>query len=102
METITCGPLLSTTLNDSEIDQLTQTLKALADPVRLKLVNLIATGGEACACDFPAAVNKDQSTVSHHLKVLTLAGVVERQQRGKWAWYQVNNDLLAQTCAVLC
>ncbi|HIG24662.1 MAG TPA: transcriptional regulator [Acidimicrobiia bacterium] len=102
MQTIACGPLSSTNLSDQEIVDLAQTLKALADPVRLKLVNIIATAGEGCACDFPQAVDRDQSTISHHLKILTQSGVVERQQRGKWAWYQVNDARLAQLCGVIC
>lgn len=69
-------------------------LKALADPVRLRLVNLIAQAGEACACDLPEALDRSQPTVSHHLKVLVEAGLLEREKRGKWAWFRVRTDEL--------
>lgn len=65
--------------------------KALADPVRLRLLSLIANApaGEVCACDLPDAVARSQPTVSHHLAILTEAGWVTRTQRGKWAWFSV-------------
>lgn len=65
--------------------------RALADPVRLRLLGLIANAptGEICACDLPGAVDRSQPTVSHHLAVLTEAGWVIRTQRGKWAWFRV-------------
>lgn len=102
METLDCGQLLSSTLSDADANELATILKSLADPVRLKLVNVIATSGEACACDFPAAVGKTQATVSHHLKQLVQAGILEREQRGKWAWFRVNSDRLADICGVIC
>jgi len=102
METLACDQLLSSTLSDADANELARVLKALADPVRLKLVNVIATSGEACACDFPALVDKTQATVSHHLKQLVQAGILEREQRGKWAWFRVNADHLAEICAVIC
>jgi ArsR family transcriptional regulator len=70
---------------------LAEAFKALADPVRLQLLNLIATadGGEACACDLVEPVGKSQPTVSHHLKVLREAGLVEGEKRGTWIWYSV-------------
>jgi ArsR family transcriptional regulator len=102
METLECDQLLSSTLNDADATELARVLKALADPVRLKLVNVIATSGEACACDFPALVDKTQATVSHHLTKLVQAGILEREQRGKWAWFRVNVDHLSEICAVIC
>ena len=69
-------------------------LKALADPIRLRLINLIAQCGEACACDLPAALERAQPTISHHLSVLVKAGLLEREKRGKWAWFRVREDQL--------
>lgn len=66
-------------------------LKALADPVRLRIVSLVASAaeGEVCACDLPAQLDRSQPTISHHLAMLVAAGVLEREQRGKWAWYRL-------------
>lgn len=97
-----CEPMLSETLSDSQAQDLALVLKAMADPVRLKLISVIGNAGEACACDFPAAVGKSQATVSHHLKILTEAGILEREQRGKWAFFQVDKARLAEVCAVIC
>ncbi len=96
-----CAPLLSSALSDDEASDLADIFKALADPVRLKLVSIIAAAGEGCACDFPAATGKSQPTVSHHLKQLVAAGILDREQRGKWAWFTINDDRLAQIRAAL-
>jgi len=68
--------------------------KALSDPVRLRLLSLIASdpGGEVCACDLNEPLDRSQATVSHHLSVLTTAGLITREQRGKWAWFAVSPD----------
>ncbi len=81
-------------LTEAEAEDIVIMLKALADPVRLRLMNLIARGGEACACDLPAALGRSQPTISHHLKVLVEAGLVERSKRGKWAWFTVRPERL--------
>ena len=74
-------------------------LKALADPIRLRLVSVVAAGGEACACDLPALVGRTQPTVSHHLSQLVKVGILEREQRGKWAWFAVNEARIAHVRA---
>lgn len=92
-----CPPLLGPPLDEDEAAELSVLLKALADPVRLRIVSLIATAddGWACACDFPAALGRAQPTISHHLSQLVAAGLVEREQRGKWAWFRVRTPQLA-------
>ncbi len=95
MDDLCCEPLLSGSLADDEAEELVSVLKALADPVRLKLVNIIAANGEGCACDFPAATGRSQPTVSHHLSQLVAAGILDREQRGKWAWFRVNEARMA-------
>jgi ArsR family transcriptional regulator, arsenate/arsenite/antimonite-responsive transcriptional repressor len=77
-------------------------LKAVADPARLQLLALIrsAPTGEACACDLIEPVGLSQPTVSHHLKVLTEAGLLTRERRGTWAWYAVVPERLEQLAAV--
>lgn len=84
-------------LEDEEAVRLAAQLKALADPVRLKIVSLLATedAGEVCACDLPGVLGRSQPTISHHLKQLTEAGLVEREQRGKWAWFRLREEAIA-------
>lgn len=74
---------------------------ALSDPVRLRLLSLIAAEGEICACDLVEPVGKSQPTVSHHLKVLHEAGLVERDRRGTWLWYRVVPERVRQLRDVL-
>jgi ArsR family transcriptional regulator len=86
-----CAPIRRELLEVDQAVTLAEAFKALADPVRLQLLNLIATadGGEACACDLVDPVGKSQPTVSHHLKVLREAGLVTGEKRGTWIWYSV-------------
>ena len=73
-------------------------LAGLGDPIRLQLLSIISDEptGEVCACDLPAAVARSQPTVSHHLRVLAEAGLLRRQQRGKWAWFSIDAEGLAE------
>jgi ArsR family transcriptional regulator len=98
-----CPPLRAAALDEGQADELAQLLKALADPVRLRLVSLIAAAptGELCACDLPGAVDRSQPTVSHHLTQLVRAGVLEREQRGKWAWFRLRPERLSALRAAL-
>lgn len=98
---VCCPPLLGPSLSDVEAEQLAATLKALSDPIRLKLVNLVARSGECCACDLPELLGRSQPTVSHHLSILTKAGILDREQRGKWAWFRLSKDRLNEVCAAL-
>ena len=95
--------VLEAPLDEDGATMLAFQLKALADPTRLRLLSLIATSpsGEMCACVLPAAVDKAQPTVSHHLSQLVQAGVIEREQRGKWAWFRLNAGCLAAIRATL-
>jgi len=78
-------------------------LKAIADPVRLRLLSLIACheGGEACVCDLTGAFAVTGPTISHHLKVLREAGLIGSQRRGTWVYYWINPDMLARLSALL-
>jgi len=89
--TACCEPLLDAALSASEAEDLAGAFKVLADPVRLRLLSLVANApdGELCACDLPALVDRKQPTVSHHLSILTEAGLLQREQRGRWAWFRV-------------
>ena len=84
-----CSPVTGTTMSAEDAGRTARTLKALADPARLRLLSIIAAhdGGEACVCDLTEPVGLSQPTVSHHLRVLTEAGFVTREKRGVWAYY---------------
>jgi ArsR family transcriptional regulator len=99
----TCPPLLQGPLDGDEADRLATALKALADPARLRLLSLIQAqpGSEACVCHLTEPLGLSQPTVSHHLKVLRQAGLVEREQRGSWAYYRVVPEPLAALRDVL-
>jgi len=81
----------------AQAEQVAPLLKALADPVRLRLVSLVAShpGGEACVCDLNEAFDLSQPTISHHLKVLHDAGLLDRDKRGVWVYYRARPDALA-------
>ena len=92
-----CTPLTGTPMSAAQAEQVAPLLKALADPVRLRLVSLIAAsaGGEACVCDLNDAFDLTQATISHHLKVLHSAGLLDRDKRGVWVYYAVRPGALA-------
>ena len=90
-----CGPVLAKPLDERAADELAAAFKVIADPVRLRLLSLIAAAGEICSCDLVVPIGKSQPTISHHMSVLTDAGLVHREKRGKWAWYSVAPDRLA-------
>ncbi|HEX8760963.1 MAG TPA: metalloregulator ArsR/SmtB family transcription factor [Pseudonocardiaceae bacterium] len=98
-----CSPHTGEPLSAEEAAELARVFKAIADPVRLRLLSLIAShaGGEACVCDLTGAFTLTGPTVSHHLKVLREAGLVDSKRRGTWIYYRVQPDLLAQLSAVL-
>ena len=82
---------------------LARKLKALADPARLRLISIVGAseGAEACVCDLTEPVGLAQPTVSHHLKVLVDAGILTREQRGKWAYYAIDKPALGALGGVL-
>jgi ArsR family transcriptional regulator len=86
-----CSPVTGAALDVESAERLAGVLKALAEPTRLRLVSLIAAGADTgtCVCDLTDPVALSQPTVSHHLKVLVDAGLLEREQRGKWAYYRL-------------
>jgi ArsR family transcriptional regulator, arsenate/arsenite/antimonite-responsive transcriptional repressor len=94
--TAECPPLLAGPLDQDEADRLAAALKAVADSARLRLLSLIQAQptGEACVCHLTGPLGLTQPTVSHHLKILLDAGLVEREQRGSWAYYRLLPDRL--------
>jgi ArsR family transcriptional regulator len=98
-----CPPLLQGPLGQHEADQLAKSLKTIADPARLRLLSLIQAQpeGEACVCHLTEPLGLSQPTVSHHLKVLLTAGLVERERRGSWAYYRVVPEALGTLREIL-
>lgn len=94
--TVACPPLRAGPLDADEAAALAQALKVIADPARLRLLSLIQAqpSGEACVCHLTEPLALTQPTVSHHLKVLLEAGLVERERRGSWAYFRVVPDQL--------
>jgi len=89
-----CSPLTGGAIDDESAEQLARVFKALGDPTRVRLISLIAAadGAQACICDLTGPVGLSQPTVSHHMKLLAEAGLVAREQRGKWAYYGLVAD----------
>lgn len=84
-----CAPILEERLSPADATDLAARFKALSDPARLRLLSLIASCGEVCGCELVDDIGVSQPTLSHHLKVLTEAGLLQRERRGKWIHYKV-------------
>jgi ArsR family transcriptional regulator len=96
-----CTPLGAPSLTDDQPQATAQLFKALADPHRVKILNLLATSPEpVCVCEFTGPLGISQPTVSHHLKKLVQAGLLDREQRGTWAYYSLNHDALDRLAAI--
>jgi ArsR family transcriptional regulator len=98
-----CPSLLAATLEVEQAQGLAQGFNALGDPVRLRLISMLADAptGEICVCEFTGPLGKSQGTVSHHLKTLSEAGLVHGDRRGKWVWYSLDRARLAQLRSAL-
>ena len=97
-----CAPLDTVDMTDAQAAEAASLFKALADPARVKIINLLATAPDAaCVCDITPVVELSQPTVSFHLKKLLAAGIVERTQRGKWAFYSLRPGVLSEIAAAL-
>jgi len=98
-----CPPLSREPLTAEQAELVAPQLKALAEPVRLRLMSLIAShpGGEACVCDLNEAFDLTQPTISHHLKVLHEAGLLDREKRGVWVYYRARTQALASLGALI-
>lgn len=96
-----CTPILKTSVDEQAALELADILRAMADPVRIRLVSIIAASPshERLACDFPDLLGKSQPTISHHLSQLVKAGILVREQRGKWACFKLDNHRMASIAA---
>ena len=98
-----CASVLTAPLDAEDATELAGGFSALADPVRLRVLSILAASpeGEVCVCDFVEPLAKSQPTVSHHLRVLSEAGLVQGDRRGKWVWYSLNRERLAELRAAI-
>ncbi len=97
-----CRPLATPSLTSDEADSAAALFRALGDPARIRIVNLLARSDEpVCACDFEPVLGLSQPTVSHHLRKLTDAGLVEREQRGRWAYFSIKPQALASVARLV-
>jgi ArsR family transcriptional regulator len=99
---VCCASLDAASLSRADAAATAQLFKALADPHRVQIINLLATSPDSvCVCEFTGPLGLSQPTVSHHLKKLVQAGLLEREQRGTWAYYSLNRDTLGGLAAAL-
>lgn len=92
---ICCGSMVEAPLSEDEAAELSKILAALADPVRLRLLSLVSSQQQMCSCDLERPLGKSQPTISHHTKVLSDAGLLSGEKRGRWTWWRVEADRLA-------
>ncbi|MFG2539339.1 ArsR/SmtB family transcription factor [Streptomyces sp. NPDC048511] len=98
-----CPALLTTPLDEDQAADLAKVFKALGDPVRLRLLSMIASraGGEVCVCDLTPAFDLSQPTISHHLKLLKQAGLIDSERRGTWVYYRLLPQMTDRLAAIL-
>jgi ArsR family transcriptional regulator len=101
LDGVCCAPLTAEPLGEDEAIELARVFGALADPVRLRLLSLVAAGHEVCSCELEDPLGKSQPTVSHHTKALAEAGLLVGEKRGRWMWWRVVPERLAALRAAL-
>jgi ArsR family transcriptional regulator len=95
-ETVDCAPLTESSLSRREAEQAAPVLAALADPIRLRLLSIVAAEGEVCSCNLEGPLGKSQPTISHHTRVLAEAGLIAGERRGRWTWWRVVPERLEE------
>jgi ArsR family transcriptional regulator len=93
-EMLCCSPLTETPLSETDALKLARVMAALSDPVRLRLLSLVAAEGEVCSCNLEMPLDKSQPTISHHTRILSDAGLIVGEKRGKWTWWRTVPDQL--------
>jgi len=96
-----CPPITASPLSVEDAEAAAGVLSALADPVRLQLLSLVAAQGEVCSCNLEGPLGRSQPTISHHTKVLSEAGLLRGERRGKWTWWTVDGPALTSVCRLL-
>ncbi|MHB1583874.1 MAG: ArsR/SmtB family transcription factor [Acidimicrobiales bacterium] len=92
--TVCCSPVTEAPLSAAAAADLARVMAALADPVRLRLLSLVASSPEVCSCELEGPLAKSQPTVSHHTRILADAGLISGERRGRWVWWHANPDAL--------
>jgi ArsR family transcriptional regulator len=96
-----CPPITAGQLSEAEATELAALFAALSDPVRLRLLSIVASEGEVCSCNLEDPLGKSQPTISHHMKILSETGLVQGERRWKWVWYSLDHARLAELRAAL-
>ena len=96
-----CPSLLAAPLTEEDAEDLASAFAAMADPVRLRLLSLVADAGEVCSCNLQEPLGKSQPTISHHTKVLADAGLIRGEKRGRWVWWRIVPERLAEVGGAL-
>ena len=100
-EGLCCAAVTEAPLDPAAATELARVLSALADPVRLRLVSLVAANGEVCSCDLEGPLGRSQPTISHHTRVLVEAGLLVGEKRGRWTWWSLVPGRLAEVRSAL-
>jgi len=95
-DALCCGVVTEAPLGEADAERLAGVLAALADPVRLRLLSIVAAGHEVCSCDLEGPLARSQPTISHHTKVLAEAGLLAGEKRGRWVWWRIEPARLAE------
>ena len=95
-DTMCCAPLTEESLTEREAERAAPVLAALADPIRLRLLSIVAAQGEVCSCNLEGPLGKSQPTISHHTRLLADAGLIVGERRGKWTWWRVVPERLEE------
>lgn len=96
-----CSPLVGSALSEIEAEDLAQIFAALSDPVRLRMLSLIASEDEACSCNLEEPLAKSQPTISHHTRILAEAGLIVGEKRGRWIWWHAVPERIRQVARIL-
>lgn len=96
-----CAPLIDSELSEREASEASTVFAALSDPVRLRMLSLIASEPEVCSCALEGPLAKSQPTISHHTRVLSDAGLIEGEKRGRWMWWHVVPERMNQVARIL-
>jgi len=96
-----CNPLVNATLSEVEANDLARIFSALGDPVRLRMLSLIASEDEVCSCALEEPLQKSQPTISHHTRILAAAGLIVGEKRGRWVWWRVVPERLSDVARIL-
>lgn len=96
-----CTPLVRDALSESEAGDIAQIFSALSDPVRLRMLSMIASEAEVCSCALEGPLSKSQPTISHHTRILAEAGLITGERRGRWTWWRVAPERLHDIARIL-